>query len=217
LVADEKHTGWLGERVYVATTAAAGCILGAGFAEAADALSLTQAYGEFAQEAHALNPDYCPQSVNTDGWEGTQLAWQPLFPGVTLMLCFLHTVLGIQQRCRRAKEVFHPLSQKLWHLYGSLNPHQFGQRLRRLQEWSAKQDMPAAAQQKIQGLTQKTTQFKLTFKLPQAYRTSNQVDRLMNYQDRILYAMQYFHGTLEATQQGLRAMALNLELPSLWS
>jgi len=30
----------------------------------------------------------------------------------------------------------------------------------------------------------------------------------MNYQDRILYTMQYFHGTEDATKLGLRAMAL---------
>jgi hypothetical protein len=77
--------------------------------------------------------------------------------------------------------------------YSSFNPRQFGQRLRRLQEWAAKQEISATLSQKIQGLTQKAARFKLTFEIPQAYRTSNQVDRLMNYQDRILYAMQYFH------------------------
>jgi hypothetical protein len=30
----------------------------------------------------------------------------------------------------------------------------------------------------------------------------------MHYQERILYAMQYFHGTIEAAEQSLRAMAL---------
>lgn len=208
LVADEKHTWWLGERVYVATTAAQECILGIGLAQGADAKSLTQAYGEFQQEARALNPDYEPQSVNTDGWEGTQLAWQNLFPGITLVLCFLHTVLGIQQCCRRMSAFFTQVTDRLWHLYASPNPSSFGQRLRRLQEWAARQDIPEVLRTKIQALKQKAAQFKLTFAFPQAYRTSNQVDRLMNYQDRILYAMQYFHGTEHAMKQGLRAMAL---------
>jgi hypothetical protein len=44
--------------------------------------------------------------------------------------------------------------------------------------------------------------------MPFAARTSNQVDRLINYQDRILYAMQYCHGTLAAARQEIRAMAL---------
>jgi hypothetical protein len=106
LVADEKHTWWLGERVYVATTAAQECILGVGLAQDADAESLTQAYGEFQQEARALNPDYAPQSVNTDGWEAPQLAWQNLFPGITLMLCFLHTVLRGCLRIEKLSQTF---------------------------------------------------------------------------------------------------------------
>jgi hypothetical protein len=49
-VADEKHSWWLGERIYLAVTAALGCFLGIGVAETADADELKQAYGEFAQE-----------------------------------------------------------------------------------------------------------------------------------------------------------------------
>lgn len=33
-------------------------------------------------------------------------------------------------------------------------------------------------------------------------------DRLMNYQDRLLYNMQYFHGTKDSARLQLRAMAL---------
>jgi len=34
------------------------------------------------------------------------------------------------------------------------------------------------------------------------------VDRLMNYQNRGLFAMQYFHGSTETARLSLRAMAL---------
>jgi len=40
-VADEKHTWWWGERIYVAVTAAMGCFLGVAIAESADAAALT--------------------------------------------------------------------------------------------------------------------------------------------------------------------------------
>jgi hypothetical protein len=49
---------------------------------------------------------------------------------------------------------------------------------------------------------------KRTFDHPAAARTSNAVDRLMNYQDRLLYRMQYFHGAQAAAQEALRAMAI---------
>lgn len=187
-----------------------GCFLGVGVAKSADAIALKQAYGEFQQETGHLNPNYHPESVNTDGWEGTQQAWKSLFPSITLVLCFLHTVLGIQTLCRRRSSVFQVVTDKLWHLYHSLNRRQFAQRLRRLMEWGQRSDndLPEKAQQKLLTLPTKAAQFNVTFDLPQAYRTSNQVDRLMNYQDRILYGMQYFHGTLAAAKQGLRAMAL---------
>lgn len=46
------------------------------------------------------------------------------------------------------------------------------------------------------------------YDFPDAYRTSNALDRLMNYQDRLLYNMQYFHGTKDSARLQLRAMAL---------
>src|SRR5207253_9797920 len=39
-------------------------------------------------------------------------------------------------------------------------------------------------------------------------RTSNALDRLMNHQDRRLYAMRYLHGTPDAARLAVRAMAL---------
>jgi hypothetical protein len=41
---------------------------------------LRQAYGVFADEAKAVDPDYAPERVNTDGWSATQEAWKALFP-----------------------------------------------------------------------------------------------------------------------------------------
>jgi hypothetical protein len=207
-VADEKHSQSLGERIYIAVTAAKECFLGVGVAHSADETGLTEAYGEFQQEALALNRDYCPDTVNTDGWDATQQAWKALFPGITLMLCFLHTVLGIQQHCRRDKVLYKPVTDKLWGLFHALNPRQFGQRLRRLQEWASTHVAHEIVLKKLVALKTKATQFKQTFEAPGAYRTSNQVDRLINYQDRILYQMQYFHGSDDSTRMALRAMAL---------
>lgn len=208
LVGDEKHTWRLGQRVYVATTAAQGCLLGAALAESADAQSLTEAYGEFAQEARELAPDYQPETVNLDGWEPTHIAWLTLFPGITLVLCFLHTVLAIQRLCRRHSQLYETVTDRLWRLYRSVNRRQFAQRLRRLREWAQGTITSEPLRQKILNLKTKTAQFTVAFDFPKAYRTSNQVDRLMNYQDRLLYDMLYFHGTHDSANQALRAMAV---------
>jgi hypothetical protein len=125
------------------------------------------------------------------------------------MRCFLHVVLGIQQRIRSNKPLYEVLTEDLWHLFHSLNPAQFAQRLRRLLEWvNAAPGMPPVILEKLNKHKANAAQFKLIFTYPQAHRTSNLVDRLMNYQDRILYAMQYFHGSKASAQQALRAMAM---------
>jgi hypothetical protein len=105
--------------------------------------------------------------------------------------------------CCRTSEVFKVVSEKLWHLYRSLDRRQFSQRLRRLLEWTKQSEngLPEKAQQKLLNLPTKAAQLNVTFDLPHAYRTSNQVDRLINYQDRILCAMQHFHGTINAAKQ----------------
>jgi hypothetical protein len=71
LVADEKHSWLNGQRLYIATTAGQDCMFGASVALSAGQADLTKAYGVFADEAQALNPDYAPETVNTDGWQPT--------------------------------------------------------------------------------------------------------------------------------------------------
>jgi hypothetical protein len=194
--------------VYLATTAAQGCILGIGLSESADAEGLSQAYGGFAQEAQAHNPNYQPQTVNIDGWEPTQQAWQKLFPGISIILCFLHAILSVQRLCRRQKDLWHHLQQKLWRAYRSSNPRQMAQRLRRLREWVVTQPCSESVVTKVQSIAHKAADFSVAFAHHEGYRTSNEVDRMMNFQDRLLYAMQYFHGTRRSTQQALPSMAL---------
>lgn len=209
LVADEKHTSLRGEKVYIATTAAQGCILGASLAESAGTSALTSSYGEFKQEALELSPSYSPQTVNTDGWDATQNAWKKLFPAITIILCFLHAWLKLRDRFKRSKELLGTIGEKIWHVYHSKTKAQFSQRIRRLREWTKSRfRRKSLLKEKLLALCDKAPQFKMAFDFPSAYRTSNMVDRLMNYQDRILYAMQYFHGTQQSARLYARSMAL---------
>ena len=102
LVADEKHSWLQGQRVYIATTAGRDCILGASVAKSASQPDLQPAYGVFAHEAHTVDADYTPHTVNTDGWPATQGAWKALFPHITVILCFLHAFLKIRARATKA-------------------------------------------------------------------------------------------------------------------
>ena len=61
----------------------------------------------------------------------------------------------------------------------------------------------------------RAAQFKVAYQFPQAHRTSNMVDRLMNHQDRLLYTMQYFHGACEIGKTLSAFYGTALEFPSL--
>ncbi len=206
LVADEKHTWVAGEKVYLATTAAAGCLLGASLATEASADALEKAYGEFATEARQVQPAYTPQTVNTDGFHSTRVAWPRLFKTITLILCFLHSVLKIQDRGRGALR--QRLLDKAWHVYQAKTKAQFSQRVRRLREWAQVHLDPGPVQAAVLKLCQRRADFLLAYAFPDAARTSNTVDRLLNYMDRVLYAMNYFHGTPATARLAVRAMAL---------
>ncbi len=207
IVADEKHSRLKGEKIFIATTVAEECILGCGLAKTAGTEELIPAYGEFKEESRNMNPDYNPDSVNTDGWEATQKAWENLFPSVAIILCFLHSFLKIKDRCRRSKDLLKMIGDKVWNAYHSDNLTQFSQRIRRLREWvSDLADSPV--RKAVLNLCAKASEFKEGLRNPDAHRTSNMIDRLMNYQDRLLYTMQYFHGSEETARLSLRAMAL---------
>ena len=126
----------MGQEVYVPTTVGGGCILGATVTDAASADALKAAYGEFAQEARALSPTYSPKTVCTDGWEGTQSAWRRIFPTVSIILCFLHSVLKIAKRCGRDRATRTLVLDRVWKVYDACTRAQCSQRLRRLREWA---------------------------------------------------------------------------------
>ncbi len=208
LVADEKHTWLKQERVFIPTTAAKGCFLGVGLTEAADGIALTQGYGEFQKEARLLDPNYVPVTVNTDAWDGTQQAWRALFPIVTLVLCFLHEVLKVQKGAPSHRNLKKKLKTQLWKAYKASTASGFLKGLRLALIWSKKHIKKKRTLKKMRTLCRRASGFKIAYQFPMAHRTSNMVDRLMNHQDRLLYTMQYFHGTKASARLYLRAMAL---------
>ena len=189
LSADEKHTRFKGEKAYLAVTAAQGCLLGSELCEGAGVEQLKAGYGVFQQEvAHHL-PDYQPETVTLDGWEATRQAWQSCFPGIVWILCFLHEVIKVRDLCRSAPGKWQVLREKLWHIYHGNNKREFSQRLRRFLEWAKDQDLRASIQGRIQRLKGKSHRFQRAYDHEGAYRTSNAVDRPMNYLDRTLFSI----------------------------
>jgi hypothetical protein len=209
LVADEKHSWLKGQRVYIATTAAKDCILGASVAPSASQTDLEKAYGVFASEAKALDADYAPHTVPTDGWPATQKAWQAWFKQITVILCFLHAVIKIRDRAKKAfGELGQEVQKRLWNAYHGPSKRAFAQRLRRLRAWASEALPASEMKQKTLDLCDKRDAFSPSYDHPLAHRTSNMVDRLMRFLDRAFFKAQYFHGLPESAENRVRALAL---------
>lgn len=208
LLADEKHSTHCGKKVYLATTVGADCVLGAAMCTAADSEALTQGYGVFAEEARNLAPHEQPETVNTDGWGATRLAWEALFPQIVIIQCFLHAFIKVRERCKKWGELFTEISTGVWHAYHAPNKRAFSQRLRRLREWAQEHLEAGVVLDKLLGLCEKGPLFAQAYDHPTAHRTSNMVDRLMRWQDRFLFNRQYFHRSWQAAELGIRGWAI---------
>jgi hypothetical protein len=206
LLADEKHTRINGEKAYIATTVAEDCVFGASVALKADTPHLTEAYRPFKEETQRLQPDYQPETVNTDGWTPTHNAWSALYPAIVIMQCFLHAYISIRSRCKRLAD-FPELCNKVWNIYRADNEIIFYREVAELYAW-AQGRFQGAAKAAIHKLCTKTGDFLLAFQYPNAYRTSNMIDRLMEPMDRCLYSARYFHGHLMSAEFQIRGWAL---------
>jgi hypothetical protein len=207
LLADEKITWLNGEEVVVATTVGDDCVLGASVALGADTTNLTEAYQHFKDEAQALNPDYAPETVNTDGWSATQRAWLNLFPMIVIIECFLHAFIKIRERAKHLRETFSQLSQQVWNTYHAEDASAFRLQVETLRLW-AQQHTTGYVLETVLKLCAKTERFALAYDYPLAHRTSNMLDRHMNSMARWLDSTRFFHGHWVSAERSMRAWAL---------
>ena len=210
LVADEQLTRVATQQVSVPTTVGGGCCLGVSVVEAADTGTLERGYGECAKDAKALAPDDQARSVCTDGWEATRQAWRRLFPKIKVVLCVLHSVLKMKKHW--AGQLRHQVLDKAWQVYQAATTRQCAQRLRRVADWTP---LPLSGPVATMVLKRcrRRTDFTPAYECPQAHRTSNAVDRLLDSQDRLLDAMRSWHGTTDSARLAVRAMALQWHFP----
>jgi len=209
LAADEKHSWILDNKVYIATTVGKECILGASVADDAGDNSLKGAYQVFQHEARCLKPSYAPDTVNIDGWNATRKAWTCLFSSIVIVYCFLHVFIKIRDRAKKKyKDIFIQATSKLWECYHAENKYSFSQRIRRLIEWCKENNAPDVIVNPIIKLRQHIADYKSAYDHPNAHRTSNMLDRLMQRMDRHLFSTQYFHGTKASAELSIRGWAL---------
>lgn len=207
LLADEHHQTLQGEKVYIATTVAGGCYLGAALSQTADEPGLTAAYATFKQEALNVEPDYQPQTVNADGWAATRAAWRTLFGLVVVLRCFLHGWLNIRDRSKHLKAVFKVVGDMVWHAYRAANRRSMAQRLRRLREW-AQAKLSGVVLEQVNKLCARAKEYGQAYEHPGCHRTSNMLDRVMREMNRYFEDGQHLHGSVTAAERHCRAWTL---------
>jgi hypothetical protein len=149
-------------------------------------------------------PNWQPKSINTDGWKATRSSLRSLFPGVLLVLCFLHGFLKIRDRCRKD----HGLHQRVWDVYRAETEAEFRAGLIELKEWSETQSLREPVQTALEKLFSHADDYASSYTEPEVYRTSNQVDRPMNRLTRSLYASRGIHGHQASSERRLRGLSL---------
>jgi len=208
LLADEKHTHFNGQKAYIAQTVGEDCVLGLSISLGAGEAELTAAYQPFEQEAKKLKADYQPKTVNTDGWNATQLAWKALFPTIVIIECFLHAFIKIRSCAKRMKEEFSQIQERVWNAYHADSSTAFLKQLLALKIWAYLYLPQGQVFEAVNKLCTKAPRFVVAYNYPEAYRTSNMIDRHMKPLDLYLQRAAYFNGHLNSAERSLRAWAL---------
>jgi hypothetical protein len=194
LLADGHQQPRDGLKNYIATTAGAGCGLGAALAQTAGAEDLQAAYAVFRHEAQDVQPDYQPRTARVDGWAATHQAWSALFPLVVSLRCFLHGWLNLRSR-GKLSAAFAELSRKVWEAFRAPDRRSFAQRLRRLGQWARGQQLTAWLPEQVEKVCGRAREYGTAYRHPGGHRTSTMLDRLMRSMSRYFEDAQHPHGS----------------------
>ena len=106
ILADEKHSRCLTDRVYLPTIVSGRVIWHLGYSDFKSAAAFTESYGEFQHIAFQQEPSYQVKGALTDGFDSTVSSMRTLFPGARLGFCLRHALnklpdklVGIRPRC----------------------------------------------------------------------------------------------------------------------
>ena len=117
ILADEKHSRCLTERVYLPTIVSGRVIWHLGYSDSKSAAAFTASYGQFQQAALDHEPSYQVQGALIDGFDSTVNSMGTLFPGARLGFCLRHALNKLPDKLvgvpaslrRRLRSKFHAL------------------------------------------------------------------------------------------------------------
>src|SRR6266705_1988552 len=92
LLADEKHSRCLTEKVYLPAIVSGRVLWHLGYTKHASTAAFTQSYQEFQRAAVQQEPTYRVRGILTDGFDSTTSSMRTLFPGARLGNCLRHAL-----------------------------------------------------------------------------------------------------------------------------
>jgi hypothetical protein len=200
ILADEKHSRCLTERVYLPTIVSGRVIWHLGYSASKSAAAFTTSYGEFQRVAHQEDPSYQVKGALTDGFDSTVSSMRALFPGARLGYCLRHALnklpsklIGLSALVRQGlRSQFHGLLHRC-RQRKSLRVVALGQRLRHFADHIATTVGAAHGERVRHWFQEKKAGWYAVLEDPQMPAMSTAVDQAHNAIDRKLFAMKGFH------------------------
>ena len=200
ILADEKHSRCLTERVYLPTIVRGRVLWHLGYSESKSAAAFTESYGAFQRVALEYEPSYQVRGVLTDGFDSTVSSMRTLFPGVRLGYCLRHALnklpdklIGVSAPVRKGlRSKFHALLHRC-RQRKSLRVVALGQHLRHFADRIATTVGEAHGARVRQWFQAKKAGWYTVLADPQMPAMSTVLDQAHNAIDRKLFAMKGFH------------------------
>jgi hypothetical protein len=200
LLADEKHSKCLTERVYLPTIVSGRVIWHLGYSESQSAVALTESYGEFQRAALEHEPSYQVQGALIDGFDSTTKSMRTLFPGARLGFCLRHALnklpdklMGLSAPVRKGlRSKFHTLLHRC-RQRKSLRVVALGQRLRHFVDHVTATVGEEHGKRVRHWIQDKKTGWYAVLEDPKMPTMSTVLDQAHNAMDRKLFSMKGFH------------------------
>src|SRR5499427_2037465 len=200
LLADEKHSRCLTERVYLPTIVRGRVLWHLGYSASKSAAAFTESYGVFQRAALEHEPSYQVRSALTDGFDSTVSSMRTLFPGARLGYCLRHALnklpdklIGVSAPVRQGlRAQFHTLLHRCQQRK-SLRVVALGQRLRHFADRITTTVGEAHGARVRQWFQDKKAGWYAVLEDPQMPAMSTVLDQAHNVIDRKLFAMKGFH------------------------
>jgi len=200
ILADEKHSRCLTDRVYLPTIVSGRVIWHLGYSDAKSAAAFTASYGQFQQVALDHEPSYQVKGALTDGFDSTVSSMRTLFPGARLGFCLRHALnklpdklVGVPAAVRRGlRSTFHALLHRC-RQRTSLRVVALGQRLRHFAHRIDTMVGEAHGERVRHWFATKKAGWYAVLADPKMPAMSTVLDQAHNAMDRKRFAMKGFH------------------------